>query len=139
MPNYAVIENNIITNVVDIDDPNSIEGMITENGWIPLPIGFGIGDKYIGNEFEKVQQIIPVPLEVTMRQARLALLENGLLDSIKSTIESISDPIQRQRADIEWEYSPTVNRNNELVKTIELSLNLTSDQVDQLFIKASKL
>lgn len=77
-----------------------------------------------------------VPPQVSMRQARLALLEQGLLNKVQSAIDAISDDVQRQRAQIEWEFATTVDRNSELVGMLAQGLSLNSQQLDDLFIAA---
>ena len=82
---------------------------------------------------------VVIPQSVTMRQARLALLGVGLLDDVDAAIAAIPDPVQRQAAQIEWEYATTVVRDSSWVQTLGASLNLTSAQIDELFIAAAKL
>lgn len=79
-----------------------------------------------------------VPHSVTMRQARLALLQARLLDDVAPIIEAMPSP-QKEAARIEWEYSQTVERNRELVAFLAPALGLTPEQTDQLFITAAKL
>jgi hypothetical protein len=82
--------------------------------------------------------IVTVPFSVTMRQARLALLGAGLLDTVTSTINSLPST-QKEAALIEWEYSQEVHRNKALVAMLAPALGLTDAQIDALFITASKL
>lgn len=72
--------------------------------------------------------------EVTMRQARLALLQANLLKSVQTTIKGSSEAYQ-----IEWEYSSVVRRDSPLVSTVASYLGLTQTEVDNLFIIASSL
>lgn len=65
-------------------------------------------------------------LSVTMRQARLALLQSGLLANVEA---AITDPA----AKIEWEYALTVDRNSPLVSSLSVGLGLTQQQLDDLF------
>ena len=81
----------------------------------------------------------PVPQSVTMRQARLALLGAGLLDQVDAAIASISDPVQRKAAEIEWEYAQTVDRNSPFTQQMAVGLNLTAEQLDALFTQAAGL
>ncbi len=69
---------------------------------------------------------------VTMRQARLALLQSGLLTQVSA---SITDPA----ALIEWEYAQTVERNSPLVQQIATGLSLDEQQLDSLFTLAATL
>lgn len=81
----------------------------------------------------------PIPQSVTMRQARLALLNAGLLDNVDAAIASISDPVQRQEAQIEWEYSNEVERQSQWVNNLAGALGLTQQQLDDLFAQAATL
>ena len=74
-----------------------------------------------------------VPKEVTMRQARLALLDAGLLDDINTLLS------QDERAKIQWEYATAVYRDEALVSQMQLAIDMTDEQIDSLFIEASKL
>lgn len=71
--------------------------------------------------------------EVTMRQARLQLLELGLLDEVEAMVS------QDRKNQIEWEYSSTVERNSNLIDAIKILLNLSDEQIDKMFEDASKL
>lgn len=80
----------------------------------------------------------PVPASVTMRQARLALLQEGLLDDVETAINALPEP-QQSAARIEWEYSNEVQRTNGFVEQIAPALGLSSQQLDELFILAATL
>lgn len=73
-----------------------------------------------------------VPKEVTMRQARLALHESGLLDAVVDAITNSSDEVLK----IEWEYARDVSRDWERLVLLATSLGLTDEQLDDLFILA---
>lgn len=74
---------------------------------------------------------------VTMRQARLALLELNLLDSVESAIQQIDDLNLRKKAQIEWEYSSSVSRKNEVFVLIADMLGLNSkEDIDNFFLLA---
>ena len=79
-----------------------------------------------------------VPQQVTMRQARLALLSAGVLGNVASAIEELDSP-HRETAQIEWEFSSTVDRDRPLVTMLGPKLGLTAEQLDQLFITAATL
>jgi len=80
----------------------------------------------------------PVPTEVTMRQARLALFGAGLLSGVQTAIDALSEPT-KTAAQIEWEYSNTLQRTNPFVATLGAALGLTEAQIDALFIAAKDL
>lgn len=74
-------------------------------------------------------QVFPV---VTMRQARLALSEAGLLDAVNAAIVSAGGA-----AVIEWEYATEVKRSWPLVTMLASTLGLTEVQLDSLFTLAA--
>lgn len=134
---YAYIVGNMALEVVDNDpfmifvnhyasqfqlvDSTCRPGMILEDGvWVNPPV------------------VIPVPQEITMRQARLALHEAGLLSNVSTAIASLSEPA-KTKAQIEWEYSNALQRDNPFVTTLGTALGLSSDDIDNLFITASGL
>lgn len=80
----------------------------------------------------------PVPYEVTMRQARLALLGIGVLDQVASAIEAL-EGVERETARIEWNHSSVVHRDSPLVAIMGAALGLDDEQLNQLFITAAAL
>lgn len=78
------------------------------------------------------------PEVVSMRQARLALLQSGLLDDVEAAIITMAEP-QRTSAQIEWEYSTEVNRASPTTAMLAGVLGLTEEQIDQLFSTAAAL
>ncbi|MFC5548205.1 hypothetical protein [Massilia aerilata] len=79
-----------------------------------------------------------VPQQVTMRQARLALLGDGKLSLVDAAIDSLDSP-ERETARIEWDYSSTVLRDRPLVVLLGQELGLDEEALDQLFITAAGL
>jgi hypothetical protein len=79
-----------------------------------------------------------VPQEVSMRQARLALLARGVLGQVDAAIESLPSP-GREAARIEWDYSSVVARNSPLVEMMGGTLGLGDDALDDLFVSAASL
>jgi hypothetical protein len=86
-----------------------------------------------------VSQPPVVPQSVTRRQARQALLLRGLLASVPTAIAAITDDTQRGLATIEWEDSQVFERSRPLVQSIGAALNLTPEQLDDLFVFAATL
>ena len=79
------------------------------------------------------QEIPKPPQSITMRQTRLQLLEDGLLDEVELLVSS------DKKSQIEWEYASSVERQSPLIELIGVQLKLTDEQLDTMFIKASKL
>lgn len=79
-----------------------------------------------------------VPFSVTMRQARLALLAAGLLDQVQTAINAL--PVEtRTAAQITWDYSTEVQRDNGLVSQLAPALGLDAEAIDALFVQAARL
>ena len=76
---------------------------------------------------------------LSRRQFKLALLENGLLNTVEQMIESIEDPIIKARIQIEYSESERFERSNESVQYMLGVLNLSSDKVDEMWGYALKL
>lgn len=76
--------------------------------------------------------------EVTMRQARLALLQAGVLGSVQPAIDALPEP-DRTAANIEWEYSQTVVKDRPFVQMLGAALGLSTEQIDDLFTLAATL
>lgn len=77
--------------------------------------------------------VVVVPQSITMRQARLQLLEDELLDEVEAFVS------QDRKWQIEWEYANEVFRVSPLIGALKNLLNLTDEQINTMFIKASKL
>ena len=73
------------------------------------------------------------PKVLTPRQARLILLQYNLLDDIELLIKD------NRAIQIWWEYSTDIQRNNEQLLEFATLAGLTSEQLDTIFIEASKL
>ena len=95
------------------------------------------GDSWVIYDAEPIS-VVPVPAEVTMRQARLALHAAGKLNAVDAAINALPDP-PKTAALIEWEYSSTVRRDSQFVALLGPALGLDSAALDALFIAASKL
>lgn len=79
-----------------------------------------------------------VPVAVTARQARLALLAAGKLALVENALASIPGP-QGDAARIEWEYALEIRRDSLVIGALAPMLGLTDAQVDDLFRAAEVL
>lgn len=82
---------------------------------------------------EEIEKNLKVPTSISMRQGRLHLLSLDLLDSVEAIIST------NRSWQIEWEYSSEVLRTSPIIEILKVNLQLTDDQVDDMFIAASKL
>ncbi len=76
----------------------------------------------------------PTPTTVSMVQARLALHQMNLLESVEAGISSMGKVAQ-----IEWEFRATVQRDSTLVLALAAALQLDTQALDDLFILADTL
>lgn len=80
-------------------------------------------------EYRKSQ----VPQSITPLQAKLQLLKLGLLDEVEALVTG------DRASQLYWEYASVVERDNAVLLLMANSIGLTSEQVDEMFIEASKL
>jgi hypothetical protein len=83
-------------------------------------------------------EVQAIPVAVSMRQARLALLQTGLLDDVEAAIITMDEP-QRTATQIEWEYSTEVSRMSSTTAMLAGVLGLTEEQINELFRIAAML
>lgn len=99
-----------------------------------------LGKRYRGNGvWEDFTPPEKVPFSVTRRQAKQGLLLAGKLDDVQPAINSIPDEIQRRMAQLYWDESQDFERDNEVLQMMAQAIGMTPDEVDNLFIQASKL
>lgn len=96
------------------------------------------GWKWSGTSWVVSPPATLVPVFVTMRQARLALLGAGLLASVNSSVSAMTGPAG-DAARIEWEFANEVRRDSTLVAAMASSLSLSAAALDALFITAATL
>lgn len=75
-----------------------------------------------------------IPTVVSMRQARLALLQSGLLGVVNQAITAGNEADK-----IAWEYATEVQRSDTLVQNLASGLGLSEQDLDNLFLLASTL
>lgn len=107
--------------------------------------GFDIKFNVEKNSFEYVERIAPiveeevpadeniVPIRITRLQAKLQLLEIGLLDEVEELAK------QDRRVELYWTDAQSIERNHPILNQMVTALGLTSEQLNNLFIEASKL
>lgn len=75
---------------------------------------------------------------VTMRQARLALLAIGKLRAVEDTISGLPEP-DRTKAQIEWDYAATVEKNSPLIRNLAPLIGIDQESLTELFNTAATL
>ena len=127
---YALIEpNNRIAQVSDSEFP-----VAQPLQWVQCDDDVTTEWTYDGTFYAPVPPPVVIPTVVSMRQARLALLQAGLLATVDAAVAAGGEADK-----ITWEYATEVNRNSPLVTNMAAALNLTSQQLDNLFTLAASL
>jgi hypothetical protein len=94
------------------------------DGWVAAG---GVPDPYVAPLAAAVTSVTP-------RQARLALLNAGLLDAVQAAVDTAGGSTK-----ITWEYAISVNRDDPLIGTLGAALSLSGAQIDALFDAAAAL
>lgn len=101
--------------------------------------GWSIADTDLYDHLlELSRPVVLVPKTLTARQARLALHGIGKLADVPAAIAALPEP-QKTQAEIEWEYATHIERNNPFVAVLANALQLTDEQIDQLFVDGATL
>jgi hypothetical protein len=121
-------------NAVPLTDQQFSQSITDQTGYLEL-IGGTI--TWTTRPVPQLPDSLP-PSIITMRQARQALYQAGLLDQANSFIAAIPGS-DGDKARIAWEYAGDVERANPLVAQIAASIGLTDQQLDDLFTLGASL
>lgn len=131
---FVVAEsNNEIVNLIEVDDLSFVPGKNLR--LVECDPGYDIGDlhsKVTG--FVKKPVVRNVPDEITPYQARMALNQAGLRDTVELALANA--PLEVRDA---WQYGLTVYRTSPMIAALAASLGLNDAAVDALFIAASQI
>lgn len=105
----------------------------------PVQIGGVWTQRWVVRNLTPEELKARIPTVVTMRQARLALLQSGLLSQVEAAIAAIEDQAQRQAVQIEWEYAAEVDMIHPWVQSLATALDLSEGQLDEFFVLAATL
>lgn len=86
---------------------------------------------------EQAAAYLSVPDSVTPLQARLALLQMGLLAQVESAVQAAEEASPQTR--IAWEYTLEIRRASPFIAAIGPSLGLSDSQIDDIFRLAATL
>lgn len=140
MAKIALIKNGSVVNTIisDVGLAESLPGYDAAIDISEIPdigIGWGYSDGVFAAPAPRPE---PIPASVTMRQARLALLNHNLLANVQPAINALSEP-NKTKAQIEWEYSNALERDNPFIATLGVALGLNAAAIDALFVEAATL
>lgn len=74
-----------------------------------------------------------VPEFISKYQAKMALLQVGLFEQVEAYVQASNDNALK----ISWYDATNFYRDNQFITQLSIQFNLTSDQVDDLFILAA--
>ena len=97
--------------------------------------GFYLYNPEVYNEYLADKNKVQVPPIITPRQIRMQLTNSGLRETVESIINSSTDFELKDW----WEYSLDYDRGNSILIAFATQLGLTEEQVDAMFIEASRL
>lgn len=122
----------LITNEFGLDTafvwlPEMTEEEVVEKGY-SLPTE---------DELSKLPKVV-VPV-VTARQLRHQLIEMDLMPMITAFLDSIPESKEKSIVINHWEYSQDFDRNHPVMLQLIELLQISDENADELFIRASKL
>jgi len=121
--------------------PFSTEKLLTEN-FINPKLNFETDEFYEGATQEEIDLVAKskVPTSVSKRQLKQALVIAGIpLANIEYAIGQIPDELEKELMLIFWNDSTEFERNHPKLIEFSQALQMTENQVDELFTMASSL
>lgn len=101
-----------------------------------------VEESYVRNlsQAEIDQRKPGAPNSCTPRQLRIALIRSGIsLASVENELNNIQDPIEKEIAIAEWEYALDIQRDHPLLIMMAQKLNITEQQINDIFTLAVTL
>lgn len=125
---------------IDLQDNQvSIDKVLTEN-YVKPYFNFETRTFYEGATQEEINEAnrALVPQEVQLWRIRTVLKLMQLETQIESAIDTLLEP-SKTAATYIWKFGTTVERNSQTVLLLQSVLQLTDEQVDDLFIQAEQI
>lgn len=139
MAKWALVIDNEVVETTDINPSGRFHpDMPWRECDAEVSVGWKLESGCLVSPQNNVAEIVYVPRSITPRQARLALLQEGLLSAVESAISAM-DGESGERAKISWEYAAEISRDDQLLNGIAGELGLTPEQIDAMFIAAALL
>ncbi|MDW9473478.1 hypothetical protein CN100_01190 [Sinorhizobium meliloti] len=77
---------------------------------------------------------------LSARQIRLGLVSNGFaLAQVTASIDAMPEGVEKETAQIEWEYATTFDRTHPLIAMVGGVLGLSDEQIDTMWAAAEDL
>lgn len=135
-----IIQNGVIANTIEVESLDFMPGLIDADVH-----GGAVGDLWDGQTFTKPAPVVVVPQIVTRRQAKQALRKTlaadgfTLLSKVQPAIDAITDAMERDLMQIEWDESLEFHRTRPSLIKLATAIGLDSAATDDLFILAATL
>jgi len=82
---------------------------------------------------------VQVPKTITKRQAREIIIRMGLFNTVETAIEAIGDETEKLVIRNFWDHSDVFERDSTTLNQFATIIELSQEELDQMFIDASKL
>lgn len=129
MGRYLVVENNVVTNIVNFD-PQTPE----KNGWIVAPSDdVAIGWKRNAQGVFKAPkpEKAPVPEQVETLAFRRALRAEGIMPSFQTAVGAAADEEKEF-----WQYATTIARDDPSLAKLAEAAKVSVEVLDDIFRRA---
>jgi len=142
----TVIDNNtgevLFSTVTEIDlqdNQVSIDELLTES-YVKPYFNFETRTFYEGATQEEINEAnrALVPQEVQLWRIRTIIKLLQLETQIESAIDAMPEPTKTAATYI-WKYGTTVERSSQTILLLQSAIQLTDEQVDDLFIQAEQI
>lgn len=98
-----------------------------------------IEGEYFSETQPEIFVVDQVNFQVTRAQGKAALIRAGLWQGVLDFVDAISDPVEKAIAEVALNDTTHWQRSSAFLNVSAEALGLTDDQLDQLFIDASKI
>jgi len=80
-----------------------------------------------------------VPSQITRAQGKVVLIQMGLWPQVLAFVDAIEDPVEKAVAEVAINDTVHWQRNSPFLNQAATALEITQEQMDQLFIQASQV
>jgi hypothetical protein len=111
--------------------------------WVDAPEGVSASTHYYADGFVEIPPPEPpapvIPQQVTRAQGKVVLIQMGLWPQVLAFVDAIEDPMQKAIAEVAVYETLHWQRNSPFLNQAATALEITQEQMDQLFIQASQV
>ena len=131
--------NSVGTNSYTIVDLTGYSGDLENHPTIiNNPDLFEISDDDIPQQHQYVNPSYEIPQEVQLWRIRTVLKLMQLETPIEQALETLPEP-SKTAANYIWNYGTTIERNSQTVLLLQSALQMTNEEVDNLFIQSEAI